>query len=464
MSIADDIIYGKTSDLTPWIESDIDLDGIDEYGFTPLVETIIVNKPDMTRLLLQRRVDVNVPDTTGRSALHWAVDNHNIPLCELLLKYKADPNAYTFAAEPVLVNPLLRRQKALKELLLRHGADLNFALDFINTKLLGHRFELKGKIDIISPKGRFIELDFEGFFLEFTLELIQHSLNRFVNNYAARRLRAYFPYVAKIIHSLAMAAELVKYQKYTVDIKQHMDKIERLLDTSPLIIPMGYAGHAITFIYYGSLLAKCDRGEMAHQHGSVVVYEIGNRHRFNKEFIRNMLYKKQRREFVEKEIYDLLNLKPVTQLPLSSQIVGNCSWANVEAVIPTTLFLQLYLLKRPKNMDELIAVKNHALGFFSQWREWDKDNALNECTKSFATANRARKASKAAILGAVLFQTCDFRDPKHLARAEKILPYLMLRDYDYILRSYIDVYYREKPTPAGTNLMHLLDMAGFVMD
>ena len=69
---------------------------------------------------------------------------------------------------------------------MRFGADPEFALDYINTKLLGHRYELRGYADIVDQEGRFTELSYEGFILEFTLDVVRQSLADFKNNYAAR--------------------------------------------------------------------------------------------------------------------------------------------------------------------------------------------------------------------------------------------------------------------------------------
>ena len=129
-----------------------DIDFLDEYGYTPLIQTAIVNNVEMAKLLVEHGVDVNMADLTGRAALHWAIDNENIELTTLLLENKADPNIYTIASQPVLVKPILRNNNELKFLLCRFDADATFANDYINTKLLGHRFELKGFVDIVDPK------------------------------------------------------------------------------------------------------------------------------------------------------------------------------------------------------------------------------------------------------------------------------------------------------------------------
>lgn len=457
MSLANTIIYGTLENVTQLIQAGANVNEVDEYGFTPLIESAIVNNTDIAKYLLEHGAEVDKSDTTGRTALHWAVDNHNIALCQLLLEHKANPNAYTTGAQPILVYPLLRNQKALKKLLYSYGADLNFAQDYINTKLLGHRYQLMGQADIFSPEGKFIELNYEGFFLECTLDIVRNSLERYRNNFAARHLRNYFNYLGKIIESFLVASELLKYQRYNIDVKKYSEQVDYLLQWKLLLLPVAYKGHAVTFIKYNDLFVRCDRGENSLREGSVVVYHANRSKRLNNDFLKEMLYKRLSQEFVLSGIKKELGLVPVETLPVPSQIIGNCSWANVEASIPTLLFL---LMTQEQGNNKIALCKKAALKFYNEWMEWDQDRALDECIQSFHRANDARKASKAAILGAILFQQCRYRDAKNLDRAEKILRILTVPEYTYVLKSYIDVYVKKRKTEAGNNLMQLLDLCG----
>src|SRR5690242_12542279 len=140
MTIASDIISQRMPDFEAYLRAGESLDDIDEYGFTPLIECAITHQIEIAEQLLARKVDVNKADVTGRTPLHWAVDNNNVALAQLLLDNGADSNAYTRNGLSVLVYPVLRNQDTLKHLLYRYGAKLDFALDFINGKLIGHRF------------------------------------------------------------------------------------------------------------------------------------------------------------------------------------------------------------------------------------------------------------------------------------------------------------------------------------
>lgn len=453
MTIANDIINHRMPAFDAYINSGESLDDIDEYGFTPLIECAITRQPDIAEELIKRKVDVNKPDVTGRSPLHWAVDNNDLELTRLLLSNGANPNAYTRNGLSVLVYPVLRGQDALKQLLYQNGAKLDFSLDFINGKLIGHRFELTGDVDIVNAAGEFIELDYEGFILEFTVAVVKDSLRRFISSYSTRHLRRHFPLIHTIMDAFNDAGELLQFQHVPKLSPQNLKTLQQILKEPMLILPAASRGHALCFVRYHQWWAKIDRGENSLEEGSVNIYEITNPQALNVDFLQNFLYKKQNRRYFHQVINQQLGLVPVAKMPVPSQIAGNCSWANVQAVIPVA-----YALQQLKNNAEFDS--HVAMNLYDEWVEWDKDRALDECIQHFYLASRERKASIAAMLGGVLFQACNYGNRHHLERAEKILNILTLPEYYYILQSYLTEYCVKRLTKKGNNLLKMLDDCG----
>src|SRR3990167_1836720 len=224
-TLADAIIAENNNDVRQLLAYGEDVNQLDEYGFTPLIEAAIVNNLEISKFLLENGADPNRQDVTGGTALHWAAENNNVELCKLLISYQADPNAYTFSGKPVLVMPMLRHQSTLKKLLIKHGADQVFAQDYIYTKLLGHLFELVGTATIVDPKNNFVEVDFEGFFLEVTVGLISDSLQQFKNHFASRQMRRYAGIEQFIIDLLNHAGQLLQYTQYLIDVRKHKTHI-----------------------------------------------------------------------------------------------------------------------------------------------------------------------------------------------------------------------------------------------
>ena len=453
MSIANDIISCRVPNFDDYLREGETLDDIDEYGFTPLIESAITRQIAIAELLIARGVDVNKPDVTGRTALHWAVDNDDLELTRLLLQHGADSNAYTRSGLAVLVYPVLRAQNPIKHLLYQYGAKLDFAQDFICAKLLGHRFELQGDVDIVTAKGEFIELDYEGFILEFTVAMINDSLRRFTSSYSTRHLRSYFSILHGVMDGFSVADELLRFQHQVSLTTEHFARLAELIQSPVLILPAASRGHAMCFVRYRDWWAKIDRGENSLKEGSVNIYRMTHPEAITVPFLQQFLYKKQSRRYFHETINQQLGLVSVLKLPISRQIVGNCSWANVQAVVPVAYALQQLATVQDFSPDEAMRV-------YDEWVEWDKDRALDECVQRFYVANAVRKASFAAMLAGVLFQGCDDNNAHHVERAEKILAILTLPDYYYILQSYLDAYCIKRLTRKGNNLLKLLDDCG----
>ncbi len=453
MSIASDIISCRVPDFDYYLRDGASLDDIDEYGFTPLIESAITRQRPIAEMLIARGVDVNKPDVTGRTALHWTVDNGDMAFTLLLLKHGANPNAYTRAGLSILVYPILRAQTPMKNLLYQYGAKLDFAFDFITAKLLGHRFELKGDVDIVTTKGEFIELDYEGFILEFTVAMVNDSLRRFTSSFSTKHLRHYFNTLHAVMDAFSVADELLSFQHHVSLSEQHRARLADLIQSPVLILPAASRGHAMCFVRFHQWWAKIDRGENSLKEGSVNIYRITRPEELTVSFLQDFLYKKQSRRYFHQMINQQLGLMPVLKLPISSQIAGNCSWANVQAVVPVAYALQQLTTVEGFSSDEAMRV-------YDAWVEWDKDRALDDCIQRFYSTDRVRKASFASMLAAVLFQTCDEADAHHLERAEKILAILTQPDYYYILQTYLDAYCVKRLTRKGNNLLKLLDDCG----
>lgn len=456
MSLSKTIIYGSDQELKEQLKSFPQINVIDEYGYTPLIQAAIINSTSKAALLLNAGAKIDFQDLTGRTALFWAADNNNYELCKLCLNHGADPNGYSSGAQPVLVMPFMKGQQEVKKLLVASGANLEFAQDFLNAKVLGHSFELEGRIDIVDTKNTFIEVELEGFYLRFTLEIIASSLTNFRKNFGAKKLRNYFPKLEIIINSLYSAIALIQLQNYLLDVSGFVKKINTFLDTSPLILPISFGGHAITFIKNNDYFIRCDRGEYGMNNGTVIYYKIKNQAKLTKDFYREILYKRQNPEFINNELPDYLGLHKQKVLNLPIQKTGNCSWANAEAIIPAMMFLLLEQ-KNPGNSGKNEA---EALYFYDEWREWDKRRSLDFCIQSLATASQARKCTKAALLCAILFQACDYENPNDHEKANKILSVLVKPEYKPILKCYALTFAKSKNNIMWQNFTKYLEDFG----
>lgn len=459
LSLEDAILQEDMRSIQALLRYGAGINEIDRYGFTPLIEAAIINNVEICRLLLDKGADPNLQDVTGGTALHWAAENANLELCELLLRNGANPNAYTLAGQPVLVMPILREQSKVRQLLIQAGADLVFAQDYINTKLLGHMYELVGTASIVDPNNHFVDVDFEGFLLEITVGLIADSLQQFQNHFAARQLRRYAGLVQYIVKVLRRSSELIRYQQYRVDTNKIRKKIDNLIQHDPVLIPVGYEGHAMTFIRYRDIWIKCDRREDSRLYDNIMFYRVVKTEALTTDLISDLIYVKQSSEFINNDLDHILGLQPITELKVDAQVSGNCSWANVEAAIPALFFLILMDLN--KNRMAHAQYKSLALNLFQRWREWNKDRALHTCIKSLQESDPVRKACKAEILSAILFQRCDPSRLEDKSRIDAILSVLVGSKYEYVLRNYLQVYLYKGMTEEGKQFSELLKHYGF---
>ena len=460
-TLADAIIHEDIHAVQQFLRYGESVNAMDVYGFTPLIEAAIVDNLEISKLLLDNGAYPNVHGVTGSTALHWAAENSNKELITLLLAHGADPNAYTLSGQPVLVMPILRGQSAIRQVLVQGGADLVFAQDYIQTKLLGHMFELVGMASIVDPDNESVEVDFEGFLLEITLGIIAESLEQFQNHFAARQLRRYAGVAQYIVSVIKNASQLIKFQQYRIDTKKARTEIDMLLKQQPTLIPVGYEGHAITFIRLGDIWVKCDRREDSRLYDNIVFYRIENPQNLTTEFLQNLIFKKHDSDFINHDLDQILGLRPLTELKVDAQISGNCSWANVEACIPSLFFL--VMMEVDKNTQAHASYKSLALNFFQRWREWNKDRALHQCIESFKEGDVLRKAGKAEILSAILFQRCDPSSLQDKSRIDAIMSVLVGSPYEYVLKNYIKVYLYQGMTDEGKRFSDLLKDYGLAV-
>ncbi len=457
MSLSKEVLQGTYQGVLACLDSGESPNVIDEYGYTPLIHAVVIQNLDIVFLLLERHARVDILDSSGQTALHWAVDMGNHAITELLLKSQANPNAYSASGQPILFYPLLRKDKALVMLLAKYGADLAFTKDFIAAKLIGHRFSLQGYCDIVTIDGLFLEVDMEGFYLEFTLDIIQKSLKHFATSNTARKIHINEQAVQYIIIALKHAAHLREYKHISKDVEANKATIYKLVENDLLLLPVSFEGHAITFIKHGALFAKCDRG-VHKMTDPIVIHRINNPMPLTRHFYKNLLYKRQTRKFIQNDIPLILDLKPYNKLPITHQVTGNCSWANVEASIPTMLYMLLN--DQTSNKTEADKLVKQVMHFYYTWLDWDKDRALDNLLKDFETLSIKRQQAKAALLGEVLFQSCSPQIKEDVKRAHKILAILKRKEFHFVIRSYLQVFTGGLGSSHGRRFLLLLKKCG----
>lgn len=457
--LSETILYGNLTEVQQQLQQTSDLNYLDVYGYTPLIEAAILNDYQKSAALLAAGADPNLRDLTGRSALHWAVNNNNFELTKKLLECKADPNAYHQGGEPILAMPLLRHQPDIKKTLVAHQASLSFAQHYIYAKLIGHRFELMGSVDIPDATGTFVEIDYEGFYLECCLDLIANSLQQFKTNFAARVLHDWFSPLHTISTALTHARELLRFDHYLIKAVDHVKDIEPLLQRDPLIIPIQQSGHGATIVKHKNLLAICDRSnEAPFTDNHLPIFYINKPYNLTSKLWIDIVYRKQKNlSAMYERLSKLLGLHVVNTLPIHKQRVGNCGWANVEAVLPL-----LYYMLQTNHTDNTLGDQDlvtDSLEIFQRWQHWDKRRALHLVLEAFQKSPRSQQLGLAALLAGVVFQRYNANDKENRGYAIKIIQTLKKHNCHFIWDSYLQYYVQQRKTAAGENLLALLKLS-----
>lgn len=454
MDLSHAILHGNLDLVAQILSVTENVNYLDEYGYSPLTQAVIADSLEKVKLLLKVGADPNQKDATGRTALYWAVSNDSFELTKLLLEHKGDPNSYNISSEPILARPMMRHNESLKRLLVDYGASTQFANDYIKVKLLGHRYELIGSVDIVDTKGVFTEVDYEGFYLESSIDLIRYSLADFQHNFASRSIAPWFDAISLICNALAESQLLLKQDHYLAKEADQMRAVHQFLKQEAFILPINQEGHALSLVKHGQLLAIIDRAKDSLPNDRIPIFYINRLARITTELIFQLVYARQQVKQIHRSLKDVLSLQEIDSLPIADQQIGNCSWANIEATIPVMKFMMSFN-SNSAGIDKQ-GLYADCLELFHRWRHWDRDRALGFVIQDFKPASPARKASIAALLACILFQHCTIEHDDSYQVARRIIPVVLTRGYEYILESYEKFYVRERPTRAGENLMAMI--------
>lgn len=457
-SLSKAILFEKSEVVHQMIQAGANVNERDPYGLTPLIEATLKQDLKIAQALLDHGAQIDQQDISGQTALQWASNRYFLPFCELFLKSGADPNHHSADGQPILVNPLLRKQSSLSQLLKDYGAKTQVALDFISAKLIGHRYELKGQARIVSAKNHLVDLDLEGFYLEFTVGLLAENLRDFMRSRSSAGFSAYIPVLNQVRLALNRTAHIISYKYLKNAAEQHHQEILETLSAPLVVIPVSYEGHAISFVRYGSYWAKCDRG-VKHIVDTVVIYKVGKPHLLNPDFFKDLMFNTKSGDYIKSTLPKLLALEPLITLPARYQLSGNCSWANVEATVPTMMFFLMFG-GQWEARGEVAALKNSIMNFYDQWIEWDKDRNLIACIAEFEKATPERQTAFATLLALIVLQRCRVSCKNEVLRAQKILALLQLPHLSYILETTIKVYFTKIAGDVGQNFIQLLKICG----
>jgi ankyrin repeat protein len=123
------------------------VDSTDKKGRTPLIVSIMRQKPEFAKYLISQGANVNEGDKDGRTSLHYAAFAGNVDMIRLLVKSKAVINAVAEGTRRTpLMESIIEGQLEAVRYLLRADADLEIIKGPDGSTALGLAISRGGKI------------------------------------------------------------------------------------------------------------------------------------------------------------------------------------------------------------------------------------------------------------------------------------------------------------------------------
>ncbi len=129
-----------------FLNSGVDIDTLDERGWTPLMISTFNGREEVARLLIENGANVNAMDSAGYGPLHWASFNGYDNVVRMLIAKRATINATSQHGWSPLLQAATRGHLEIAEQLIDAGADVNLASHDGWTPL--HKASANGHADI----------------------------------------------------------------------------------------------------------------------------------------------------------------------------------------------------------------------------------------------------------------------------------------------------------------------------
>ena len=124
-SLHDAARAGDVAQLQQYVDKKVNLDAVDNYGYTPLKCAVESYHLDAVKVLLQGGANPNTKDASGATPLMQATMMGQKEIVEALLAAKADVAAKDKSGRPALHAAVQMGQIEIVELLIKAGADVN---------------------------------------------------------------------------------------------------------------------------------------------------------------------------------------------------------------------------------------------------------------------------------------------------------------------------------------------------
>ncbi|MCF8462942.1 MAG: ankyrin repeat domain-containing protein [Rickettsiaceae bacterium] len=132
------------------LDEGVDVNTIDEYGVTALMNAILFKNVGVVKVLLDNGADVNMSNNSAETALTYAIKDKNKEIVKLLLEFGADINKGKgdLYNGNLLVNDKILGDKEMLEFLSAKGSNVNLLINTTDNEgktLLVYKVKVKVK-------------------------------------------------------------------------------------------------------------------------------------------------------------------------------------------------------------------------------------------------------------------------------------------------------------------------------
>jgi hypothetical protein len=240
-------------------------------------------------------------------------------ILKILLHKGFDVQFVSYGKTPFMIAQICERDTLLNIL---KPYDQDFSKKFLNIKLLGHRFSLKGKL-------------YEGAHKLFTTKSLSNSIEKFSNT------NNKFLDVQLLLQECA--ASLRNFSKnFSVQECCEQYNKGKFLNLATTWHEGANLGHATHLVLYKGLLAKCNRGSRSSSFKSGIhIYRIHQPEKLQEALeAYNKTEETSRQQFFEREIDQMLEADYLYCFSLKDQKTGNCTWVSAKASLWAMLLLK----------------------------------------------------------------------------------------------------------------------------
>ena len=335
----------------------------DNQGHTPLVDAFHYEWPSVAEILLNnQKVDVNIPSSAGHPPILYA---YSIEQYEMMDKMINHPS-YDPTFNRVLLSTYFVPE--LDNYLVNHGksGDENMINAYKGIKLFGLKYDLDGCIPVTKLQTHQLDcLDHAGYFNDLGAAAMAVSYNQFYSKVITESM---IPTWAN--QAFVNVQESLNFSATVFDPAAYYDKIIR---GELVIVPSGWDGHSISFVFHNDRLYRTNRGEHSDETHGIDEFIITKPANLTVGLIDFMLQAQGDSTPLQFELIDFLGLQKIGMVENPTQIAGNCVWTSLETAVEAAFISSFKNL----NMDDYSA-HAYAKQSFSVWEEYDLTYTLKE--------------------------------------------------------------------------------------